>query len=99
LRPIETIKMGDAVLAQDPETGELAFKAVLGTSIRPASPMISVRVEDETIISTRGHRYWKEGTGWRMAKSLKPGDALHGVERPLPGDEAAGPPDQPAGAR
>jgi hypothetical protein len=96
LRPIETIKVGDAVLAQDPETGELAFKIVLDTSIRAASPMTSVRVGDETIVSTRGHRYWKEGQGWRMAKNLEAGDKLHGVRGPLPIDEVHESPDEPA---
>jgi hypothetical protein len=87
LRPIETIRVGDTVLAQDVEKGELAFKVVLGTSIRAASPMISTRIGDETIVSTRGHRYWVNGKGWRMAKNLKAGDVLHGVEEPLEADE------------
>ncbi len=73
LRPIETIQVGDAVLAQDPDTGELAIKIVLDTSIRPASPMTSIRVGDETMTSTRGHRFWKEGQGWRMAKNPQAG--------------------------
>jgi hypothetical protein len=96
LRPIETIKLGDPVLAQDPETGELAFKVVLGTSIRPASPMVRLRVGDEMITSTRGHRYWKEGHGWRMAKNLAAGDKLHSVDRSLSVDEVLATPDEPA---
>jgi hypothetical protein len=96
VRPIESIKAGDAVLAQDVDTGELAFKVVLATSIRPASPMMSARIGDETIVSTRGHRYWTEGQGWRMAKNLKPGDLVHGVEQSLPVDEILESADQPA---
>ena len=37
-RPIETIQPGDRVLSQDPQTGELAFQTVLGTTLRPTSP-------------------------------------------------------------
>ena len=36
-RPIEGIKIGDCVLAQDVESGELAYKPVLGVTIRPAA--------------------------------------------------------------
>jgi tetratricopeptide (TPR) repeat protein len=88
LKPIESIRVGDTVLAQDVETGEVCFKVVLGTSIRPASPMTSLRVGDETIVSTRGHRYWVDGTGWRMAKNLKAGDALHGFQQRFVIEEA-----------
>lgn len=96
LRPIETIRVGDTVLAQDVEKGELAFKIVLGTSIRPASPMTSVRVGGETIVSTRGHRYWVDGTGWRMAKNLKAGDSLHGMKERLSVEDVSESPDLPA---
>ncbi len=37
-RPIESIQPGDRVLAQDPQTGELAFKMVQQTTIRPTTP-------------------------------------------------------------
>ena len=41
--PIEGIKVGDCVLAQDVESGELAYKPVLGVTIRPAPPTIKMR--------------------------------------------------------
>lgn len=96
LRPIETIRVGDAVLAQDVEQGELAFKVVLGTSIRAASPMTRLCLGDETIVSTRGHRYWIDGSGWRMAKSLKQGDLLHGLKQPVNVTDVSESPDEPA---
>ena len=41
-RPIEGIKVGDCVLAQDVESGELAYKPVLGVTIRPAPPTMKM---------------------------------------------------------
>lgn len=79
LRPIETIMPGDAVLAQHQETGELAHKVVLGVSVRPPHELLALTAGGETIVGTRGHRYWKRGSSWTMAKNLNPGDALHTV--------------------
>ena len=77
--PIEQIKIGDRVLSQDPDTGELAFKLVLNTTLRPPSPMIKVTVDGEDIFTTLGHPMWVSEKRWRMAKLLEVGDQLHGV--------------------
>jgi hypothetical protein len=77
--PIETIKIGDRVLSQDPDTGELAFKLVLNTTLRPPSPLIKVTVAGEDITTTLGHPVWVSEKRWRMAKLLEVGDQLHGV--------------------
>ncbi len=49
---IEKIKVGELVLSQDPETGELAYKPVIGTTIRPESPLIETHLGDTLIRST-----------------------------------------------
>jgi hypothetical protein len=91
---IEKVKVGELVLAQDPETGELAYKPVLGTTIRPASPIVETHLGDRMIRSTRGHPFWVSGKGWQMAKELKAGEWLHTVHGPVqidaaePSDEA-----------
>lgn len=77
LVPIESIRVGDRVLSQDPQTGELALKFVVETTLRPASPTRRVQVGSETIAATRGHPFWSVGQGWRMAKELAPGDRLY----------------------
>jgi len=77
--PIESIQIGDLVLSQDPITGCLDYRPVLQTTVRPPSPSINVTLENETIVATRGHRFWVIGDGWRMAKHLKAGDGLHGA--------------------
>lgn len=77
--PIETIRIGDRVLSQDPDSGELAFKLVLNTTLRLPSPMIKLWVDGEILVTTLGHPMWVSEKRWRMAKLLETGDQLHGV--------------------
>lgn len=77
--PIETIQMGDRVLAQDPESGELAYKPVLAVTVREEGPRTQLEIDGETLLSTGGHPYWVSGQGWRRAKDLQPNDRLHAV--------------------
>jgi hypothetical protein len=82
LRAIETIEIGDFVLAQDPTTGELAYKPVMGRTLRPGRKTVYVRAGNDVLQATLGHPMWVSGTGWKMAKELKPGDVLHGAKGP-----------------
>ncbi len=75
--PIEKVRPGDCVLAQHPDTGELAYKAVIATTTRPASPLVEIHVGSDVIRATRGHPFWICGVGWQMAKQLKAGQLLH----------------------
>jgi hypothetical protein len=77
---IEDVRRGDRVLSQEPDSGELAHRIVLDTTIRPPSPTLQIQVADEQIEATLGHPVWVVGSGWRMAKELKVGDQLHGVQ-------------------
>jgi hypothetical protein len=79
-RPIEQIAVGEMVLAQHPSTGELAYRPVLQTTIGDPVPVLHLQFGGETITSTRGHRFWAPGEGWRMAKYLKPSARLHGLD-------------------
>jgi hypothetical protein len=78
-RPIESLTLGDLVLAQNVDTGELAYKPVIGRTVRPPSEIVSLSVGGETIRTTRGHPFWVSGVGWRMAKQLEEGAILQGV--------------------
>ncbi|MGD9647464.1 MAG: polymorphic toxin-type HINT domain-containing protein [Pirellulales bacterium] len=82
-RPIESIRVGDSVLSQDIETGELAYKPVIGTTHGPPTPMIKLSLGDGDLYLTRGHPLWVPGQGWRMPKELKPGDLLHTLDGPV----------------
>lgn len=77
LAPIEKIRIGDKVLAKDVETGELTYKVVLKTTVRPPKELTTLRFGDETIICTGGHRFWSSGTGWIKARDLTPQTLLH----------------------
>ena len=77
---IEKIRPGDRVLSQHPETGELAYRLVLDTTLRPPSPSLRVRCGEEEIVATLGHPMWVAGKGWRMTKEIEVGDLLHGVQ-------------------
>jgi hypothetical protein len=75
--------MGDLVLSRNVDTGELAYKAVIGTTVRPPRPIVRISVEGEEILATLGHPMWVVGSGWRMAKELSPGAQLTGVRGPV----------------
>jgi Pretoxin HINT domain len=92
-RAIETIEIGDLVLAQSADTGELTYKPVIGRTLRPPRPMLNFSLGDEKLSATKGHPFWVAGIGWRMAKELEEGAILHGVHGPVrvtriePGEE------------
>jgi hypothetical protein len=79
LTPIERIQAGDLVLSQDVDSGELTYRPVLSTTIRPPSPVRRLRVGDEFVTATAGHPLWVAGQGWRMAKFLQAGDLVHAL--------------------
>jgi hypothetical protein len=79
LAPIETLQLGDLVLAQDVDTGELTYKPVIGRTVRPPSPILRLELEGDALLTTRGHPFWVAGIGWRMAKELDADAILHGV--------------------
>jgi Pretoxin HINT domain len=82
-REIESLRIGDLVLAQDSDSGELAYKPVIGRTVRPPSPTLTLSIEKEEIRTTLGHPLWVDGSGWRMAKELGDGAILHSVHGPV----------------
>jgi hypothetical protein len=67
------------VLAQDVDTGELAYKPVTGRTVRPPSEILKLKIGEEDVFTTRGHPFWVSGVGWRMAKELGDGAILYAV--------------------
>ncbi len=78
-RPIEQIAVGDLVLSQDPESGQLAYKPVLRTTTRPPEQLVQITAGDHKLYSTGGHPFWVAGSGWTNARRLKTGSHLHGA--------------------
>lgn len=80
LRSIESLELGDLVLAQDVNTGELKYEPIVGRTVRPPSPIVKLSIDKEHVRTTRGHLFWVAGIGWRMAKELEKGAKLHGLK-------------------
>ncbi len=74
---IEKLQIGDRVLSQNADTGELAYKPVFGATIRPPVATVLISTTRGDIRATRGHPFWIVGQGWRMAKEVQIGDRLH----------------------
>jgi hypothetical protein len=75
--PIEQIKVGDRVLSQNVETGELIYKPVFAVTVRKPGPKMKVGLGEETIVATPNHPLWTVGQGWQMAGKLETGKRLH----------------------
>ncbi len=80
---IEQVRVGDLVLAQHAETGELAYKPVLRTTIRPQGELIKVTAGSESFQTSGGHLFWVSGEGWVKSRNLKSGQVLHTANGPL----------------
>lgn len=80
-KAIDKIVPGDLVLARDVESGELAYKAVLQTTVRPPAKMVCIEAGDDIkLTATGGHRMWVSGEGWVRARQLKSGQPLHTLD-------------------
>ena len=75
-KPIEEIKVGDKVLSENPETGEIAYKTVEETYINETDELIHVHINGETISATPNHPFYVDKLGWTLAKNLRAGDVL-----------------------
>ncbi|MNO24972.1 Hint module [compost metagenome] len=75
-KPIEEIEVGDRVLAKSDETGEQAYKEVVGLFQKQADEIYYVHIGDEIIEVTGEHPFWLNGKGWTLVKDLKVGDLL-----------------------
>ncbi|MGI8981352.1 MAG: polymorphic toxin-type HINT domain-containing protein [Pirellulaceae bacterium] len=82
LLAVEKIKVGDLVLSQDAETGELALRPVLRTTIRPRGPTVKFTAGQESFEASGGHPFWVSGDGWRKASELRSGMVLHACGSP-----------------
>src|SRR5262249_9722303 len=78
-QPIESLKIGDQVLSQDPITGGLSFQPVLKALHNPPAMLYHLKLGQGVIKATGIHRFWKPGSGWVMARDLKPGDRLRTI--------------------
>jgi hypothetical protein len=78
-KAIESIRVGDRVLSQDPTTGVLGFQPVLAIHHTPSAATVRVTLDGETLIATGIHRFWRAGQGWATARDLRPGDRVRAL--------------------
>ncbi len=80
IRPIESVQIGDQVLAADERTGALGYQPVVAALHNKPALVLKIRLGEQEIRATPIHRFWKVGQGWVMARDLKPGDLVRGVD-------------------
>jgi len=76
-KTIESMRVGDLVLSQDTESGQLAYKPVLRTTVRQNAEVFKVQTNGPALQCTGGHLFWVAGEGWTKARDLQSGQTLH----------------------
>jgi hypothetical protein len=74
---IEKLRVGDLVLSQNPDSGELTLKPVLRTTVRQGAEVFTIETSGTTLHATGGHLFWVAGEGWTKARNLHAGQSLH----------------------
>ena len=77
---IENIKVGDKVIATDPDTFEQAEKTVVETYVNETQQLIHLTIQGETITTTWNHPFYVEEKGFVPAGELQIGDRMVGVD-------------------
>ncbi|WP_431931220.1 RHS repeat-associated core domain-containing protein [Nonomuraea jabiensis] len=77
-KPIEDVKVGDRVLATDPETGKSGPQPVVGTlTSAGAKTLVRISVDDGVLVATDNHPLWVADRGeWVRADELRAGMLL-----------------------
>lgn len=75
-KPIEEIQVGDKVLSENEQTGEVAIKEVYATSVSETDEFYHIHVNGEEIIATGTHPFYVYKFGWTTARALRAGDVL-----------------------
>jgi len=79
---IEQVRVGDLVLSQHAQTGELAYKPVLRTTVRPSGKLVRIQAAGEELQTSGGHLFWVAGQGWTKSRNIQSGHVLHTVSGP-----------------
>ena len=73
---IENIKVGDRVIATNPETFERAEKLVVKTYVHKVSQLVHLTINKELITTTYDHPFYVKGKGFLNAGELKAGEKV-----------------------
>ncbi len=73
---IETIKVGDRVLAKDPDTGKTGYYTVTAVFSHTETSLVQLKIGEDVISATLEHPFRVAGRGWVEAGKLKVGDCI-----------------------
>ncbi|GAC42099.1 hypothetical protein PPOP_1456 [Paenibacillus popilliae ATCC 14706] len=86
-KPIEQIRVGDLVQAQDETTGKTGYHRVVQLFQGQADKTYHITANGIPITTTGEHPFWVHGRGWVEARHLKAGDLLQNADgKPYPID-------------
>jgi Pretoxin HINT domain len=75
-RPISEIAVGDLVLAQDPETGEVSARRVTDTWVHD-DDLVRLEIGGDVVRTTEDHPFWNAtDSEWQRADELSLGDSV-----------------------
>ena len=76
-KAVESLRVGDRVLSQDPSRGALSFQGIVAITAPAPDSVLRLHLDGGSpIILTPLEAVWKAGEGWVLARDLKPGDAV-----------------------
>jgi hypothetical protein len=74
---IDTLSIGDKIIAYDFETNTTILKKILGVFVNETENLLKIQLHNETIECTTSHRFWSERyKDWIPASELEKGDLL-----------------------
>lgn len=73
---IESVRAGDKVWAEDPDTGKTELKEVIRTFVNETEELVHVSANGESITCTPEHPFYSPVKGWFAAIQLRAGDIL-----------------------
>ena len=76
IKPIETVRTGDKVWAQDEKTGHVALKEVVRAFRNETSELVKIQLSGEQTTTTPEHPFYAPTKGWTEAVHLRAGDKL-----------------------
>ncbi|MYT63025.1 MULTISPECIES: LamG-like jellyroll fold domain-containing protein [unclassified Streptomyces] len=76
-RPLESVRVGERLLAGDPVSGALVPRPVTDTFQHDTERLVDLTMADgATLSSTAGHKFFVTGRGWTLTSDLAAGDRL-----------------------
>jgi hypothetical protein len=75
-RPIQDVKVGDEVIATDPESGEQAGKRVTHVWVHQ-DDLFEFEIDDELLVTTEDHPFWSvTDRAWEDSQDLAAGESV-----------------------